>query len=196
MFGIVGSFPNESNRGRGFASTRLRFNRACSSFVAFLWHGIQSVRKLSSPHSPPPSITGVMWSASHQSAETRPQGMPCAFRKSAVSPSLKLVRVALFQPSADVFVLFFQSHRVYSAKSTDAFVSLLEQVPHVGRGGFSAPLLRAFRRAVVRAAFGKRTTAVEAQFLAIRSEGTGLRVDAESTALGAHVYARRIFPGS
>ena len=33
--------------------------------LSFLWHGMQRVRIFSSPQSPPPSTTRVMWSASH-----------------------------------------------------------------------------------------------------------------------------------
>ena len=34
-----------------------------SAFVSFWWHGVQSVRKLSRLQQPPPSATGIIWSA-------------------------------------------------------------------------------------------------------------------------------------
>ena len=47
---------------RACAARRRRRNSA----VASLWHCRQSVRMLARSHSPPPSTTGTIWSASHK----------------------------------------------------------------------------------------------------------------------------------
>mmetsp|Transcript_62 Transcript_62/g.169 ORF Transcript_62/g.169 Transcript_62/m.169 type:complete len:227 (+) Transcript_62:373-1053(+) len=61
-------FANTSNSVRWFLSFFALFSHAhrlCCSFVFCAWHRRHKVRMLSTVHSPPPSFTARIWSASH-----------------------------------------------------------------------------------------------------------------------------------
>ena len=78
---------------------RLR-RRSCA--VASRWHRRQSVRILSRSHSPPPSTTGMMWSASQRVLRERRFNPQCSRRDARPAPReyrrlLAAARVSILQ---------------------------------------------------------------------------------------------------
>ncbi len=81
------------------AATLARRTRSRSCSVTVRWHRRQRVRMLSKSHSPPPSLTGRIWSASHRLFRIRVRSPQCCIKAARRSPRARFSRTC----SASVF---------------------------------------------------------------------------------------------
>ena len=137
--------------------------RLRNSLVDARWHFRQRVRRLVKSHSPPPSTTGWMWSASHR-----------LLRDLAVMPhSVNALRRATPRSRLRCSQSGQAIHAARGADSAIAFQDFFAQIAGIGS---ETPLLHAPIRAKREAAFGHFQIAPAAQAAPVRTFGKAVAI--------------------